>query len=78
MTRRSNPARLYAVCINNDGYRASLEVGKLYRIVLDEESEGDGMIRVVDNSGEDYLFEADRFFPVELPPALIRELRRAG
>jgi hypothetical protein len=76
MKKKKNPTLSYAVCINNDGYKASLEVGKLYQIVADETAEGDGMIRVIDESGEDYLFEAERFYPVELPPALAKELRR--
>jgi hypothetical protein len=76
MKNRRNPASAYAVCINNDGYKASLAVGKLYQLVTDEAAEGDGMIRVIDESGEDYLFEAARFYPVELPPALVKELRR--
>jgi hypothetical protein len=76
MKKKKNPTLSYAVCINNDGYKASLEVGKLYQIIADETAEGDGMIRVIDESGEDYLFEAERFYPVELPPALAKELRR--
>lgn len=76
MKNNSNPASVYAVCINNDGYQASLEVGKLYQLVADEMAEADGMLRVIDESGEDYLFKAARFFPVELPPAPVKELRR--
>jgi hypothetical protein len=76
MKKKRNPALSYAACINNDGYKAPLEVGKLYQLITDETAEGDGMIRVIDESGEDYLFEAERFYPVELPPALEKELRR--
>ncbi|MCA1565695.1 MAG: hypothetical protein LC803_08660 [Acidobacteria bacterium] len=76
MKKKRNPASAYAVCINNDGYKASLEVGKLYQLITDEAAEDDGMIRVIDESGEDYLFESARFYPVELPPALVKELRR--
>lgn len=60
MKKKKNSALSYAVCINNDGYKASLEVGKLYQLIADEVAEGDGMIRVIDESGEDYLFEAER------------------
>jgi len=49
----------FAVCINNKGFEASLEVGKLYEIVADAEAENDDMIRVIDEDGEDYLFEAN-------------------
>jgi len=60
----------FAVCINNKGFEASLEVGKLYEIVTDTEAENDDMIRVVDEDGEDYLFEAKNFYPLVLPPDL--------
>ncbi len=66
----------FAVCINNEDYPASLQVGKLYRVLPDEDAAATGMIRVVDEDGEDYGYEATRFFPVELPDALVRELRR--
>jgi hypothetical protein len=56
----------YVVCIDNSGYSVSLEVRKVYRVIPDEMGEAAGMIRVIDETGEDYLFEADRFVPVEL------------
>jgi len=60
----------FAVCINNEGFEASLEVGKLYEVVADAEAESDDMIRVVDEDGEDYLFEAKIFYPLVLPSDL--------
>ncbi len=60
----------FAVCINNKGFEASLEVGKLYEIVADAEAESDDMIRVIDEDGEDYLFEANIFYPLVIPPDL--------
>jgi hypothetical protein len=60
----------FAVCINNKGFEASLEVGKLYEIVPDAEAEGDAMIRVIDEDGEDYLFEAKIFYPLVIPADL--------
>ena len=60
----------FAVCINNKGFEASLEVGKLYEIVEDEDAENDGMLRVIDEDGEDYLFEAQIFYPLVIPPDL--------
>ena len=50
----------FAVCINNEGYPASLEVGKLYRIIVDDQADLHGYIRFVDESGEDYAFMKDR------------------
>ena len=49
-------------------------MGKLYEVVPDSEAERDGMIRVIDESGEDYLFPSHRFVPVELPPKAKRAL----
>ena len=60
----------FAVCIENKGFEASLEVGKLYEIVPDESAEGDDMLRVIDEDGEDYLFEAKIFYPLAIPTDL--------
>lgn len=64
----------YAVCINNRGFEASLEIGKLYEIVPDDEAEKDDMLRVIDEDGEDYLFEASIFYPLVIPPGLVTAL----
>jgi hypothetical protein len=61
---RSN---LFAVCLNNEGYKASLEVGKIYRVIFDEEASANGLVRVVDESGENYAFSTNRFYPIEVP-----------
>ena len=58
----------FAICLNNEGYEASLEVGKVYRVLPDREAAAHGYIRMVDESGEDYAFDADRFYKVEFPP----------
>lgn len=63
-----------ALCLNNDGYRASLEVGKVYPVIVDKTAEKEGYIRVIDESGEDYAFTADRFHMVELPLKVKRTL----
>lgn len=68
----------FAACINNEDYKASLEVGKLYRVIPDEEAASHGYIRVIDESGEDYGYAADRFFPLEILQALADTLRIAG
>ena len=57
----------FAVCIRNKGFEASLEVGKLYEVLPDSEAEADNMIRVIDEDGEDYLFEANIFYPITIP-----------
>ena len=60
----------FAVCINNKGFEASLEVGKLYEIVPDSDAEKDEMLRVIDEDGEDYLFESSIFYPLIIPSDL--------
>jgi hypothetical protein len=60
----------FAICIKNAGYLASLELRKLYQVVDDQTAEDDGMLRVVDESGEDYLFPAKMFIMVPLPAAV--------
>jgi hypothetical protein len=64
----------YVVCIDNSDYPASLEQHKIYRTLPDEDAEADGDIRVIDESGEDYLYSAARFVPITLPPAVKKSL----
>jgi hypothetical protein len=68
----------FAVCLNNDGYPASLEVSKLYRVIPDEQAAAEGYLRVVDESGEDYAFASNRFHIVELPIAVEETLLANG
>jgi hypothetical protein len=73
MARGTRTKREFAVCINNRGYEASLEAGKLYRLVPDACAEAHGYVRVIDESGEDYGYSAERFFRIEVPaPSLTR------
>ena len=67
----------FVVCVDNSGYRATLELHKVYRVLRDAEAAGDGDVRVIDESGEDYLYEADRFLSVELPAKTVRALNRS-
>jgi hypothetical protein len=78
MKKRTKKERYFVVCVNNKKYEASLEVGKLYRVIPDEEAESHGYLRVVDESGEDYGYSADRFFRLEVPRPLERALLRAS
>lgn len=64
----------FAVCVNNTGYPASLELHKIYRVLPDEDTEAEGDLRVVDESGEDYLYPAERFIVVDLPQAVEKSL----
>jgi hypothetical protein len=76
--RRTSAEGRFAVCVRNDGYEASLERNKIYAILPDEEAERDGDLRVVDESGEDYLFSADRFVAIEVPAAVKASLLKAA
>jgi hypothetical protein len=68
----------FAVCVQNDGYEASLERNKIYVVLPDKDAENDGDLRVVDESGEDYLFSADRFVAIDVPAAVRASLLRAS
>lgn len=57
----------FAVCLNNNGYEASLELGKIYRLLPDEQAKSLGYVRIVDESGTDYAYSDDRFFPIYIP-----------
>ena len=65
------------MCVNNKGYEASLEAGKLYRVIPDDDAASHGYIRVIDESGEDYGYSVSRFFPIEVPLALEKALTSA-
>jgi hypothetical protein len=55
------------VCLDNKGYRASLERRKIYVALPDEDAEKRGLLRVIDESGEDYLYPKSSFSPITLP-----------
>jgi len=67
MNTNKSTTQHFVVCLNNQNYEVSLEVGKLYRVIPDEQAAAHGYIRVVDESGEDYAFTTDRFLPLALP-----------
>ena len=78
MSDKKKAARRYVVCLNNKGYRASLERNKIYVVLPDSGAEVEGDIRVIDESGEDYLFPADYFVAIEVPKAVEASLRKAS
>ncbi|MHB1233725.1 MAG: hypothetical protein ACYCZQ_14260 [Burkholderiales bacterium] len=67
----------YAVCLSSKGYAASLEPRKLYELLPDENAKSLGMLRVVDGSGEGYLYPAEIFVPLQLPESLEEALKSA-
>lgn len=68
----------FAVCVNNADYPASLELHKIYRVIPDTDAASDGDLRVVDESGEDYLYPSEYFVLIELPQAVKKSLLRAA
>lgn len=66
------------VCVDNSGYEAALERRKLYALLPDVEAETRGLLRVIDESGEDYLYPAGMFYKVELPVAVRQAVFRAA
>jgi hypothetical protein len=73
MAKSSRP-RQYVLCLSNRGYGASLVVRRLYERLTDPEAAKRGLLRIVDESGEDYLFPEDLFAAVELPSAVRQRL----
>ncbi len=67
----------FVVCLNSADYPASLEPRKLYRVIRDTDAARLSLIRVIDESGEDYLYPQDYFLPIELPKAAEKALLSA-
>jgi hypothetical protein len=78
MATRHGRKGSFVVCVRNTGHPVSLEVRKIYRALADRAAERHGMLRVVDESGEGYLYPANFFMAVDLPQPLRSALRRAG
>ena len=72
--RRKNSSARFVVCVKNKNYPASLEVRKIYRSLPDTSAGAHHLIRVIDESGEDYLYPENYFVPLELPSAVKRVL----
>ena len=78
MNKRENQLPEFGLCLNNDGYAASLETGKLYRVIPDDEVMAQGYLRIIDESGEEYAYAADRFYLIHLPAAIEKALLSAS
>jgi hypothetical protein len=75
---KKNTETGFVVCLKNEGYDASLERHKIYRILHDPEAEKDGDLRIVDESGEDYIYTKDWFVLIEVPKAVETSLFRTA
>jgi hypothetical protein len=72
----STKSEHYVLCVSNEKYQASLEARKVYQCVPDTQAEAHGQIRVIDESGEDYLYPVDIFLPIEIPEEATRVFAR--
>jgi hypothetical protein len=72
MTKRET--KPFALCVDNTGYRASLIPGKVYRILRDPRAAEDDLVRIVDESGEDYLYHKSHFVLVDFPAAVRKKI----
>jgi hypothetical protein len=70
-------AKKFAVCLKNKGYEASLERRKIYQVLPDPGAAKHRQIRVIDESGEDYLYPQSFFAPIDLPQSLRRAVQAA-
>jgi hypothetical protein len=75
MTTFEYPAAV--VCVDNEGNEVSLQLWKIYKPLRDNDARSEGFLRVVDESGEDYLFPEENFVPIELPIEVKRPFERS-
>jgi len=68
------PAKPFALCLENAGNEASLVLGKVYRIVPDARAAKDDLVRIIDESGDDYLFDKAQFAFVDFPQAVRKKI----
>ena len=78
MAKSSMSKRRLVVCVKNDEYEVSLERRKIYVSIEDEEAQTHKLIRVIDESGDDYLFPEKMFIPIELPQRIRRAVLTAA
>jgi hypothetical protein len=71
-------ANRLVVCVNNDGYSASLEQRKIYVALRDADAEKHGLLRIIDESGDDYLYPKAFFRPIALPSAVKKAVLAAA
>ncbi len=72
------PKTKHVVCIRNKDYTASIELRKIYAVIPDPGAEAHGMIRLVDESGEDYLYPRSLFLPIKVPQTISHALAMAS
>ena len=78
MVTQANTKAEFVVCISYEGYPASLELHKIYRVLRDNDAAADGDLRVIDESGEDYLYPSSYFAPISLPAIVENSLLKVS
>ena len=73
----SNSDSQAVLCVANQGNEVSLQLWKIYKTVRDDDAQNEGFVRVIDESGEDYLFPQENFVPIDLPQKVRRPFDRA-
>ena len=68
------PTKPFALCVDNADYKASLILGKVYRLIPDPRAAKDDLVRIVDESGEDYLYHKSHFVFVDFPKTIARKI----
>ncbi len=77
MKASKNQIPRFAICVSNKEYPASLELHKIYRVLLDEDAAKDGDLRIVDESGEDYLYPTEYFIVLNVPLEIAKALEQS-
>ena len=77
-TGQNEAKKAFVVCVQNAGYEASLEMRKIYAVLPDAEGAKEGDIRVIDESGEDYLFPSNWFVPIDVPDEVEASMLQAS
>ena len=77
MNKSKQKTSEFVVCINNTDYPASLEMHKIYRVITDKDAKDEGDIRIIDESGEDYLYPSSYFVPIQVPQTVEESLLKA-
>ena len=70
--------RRFVICVRNDDHPESLDIRRVYRLLQDAAAEKDGFLRVIDETGEDYLYPRDWFVPVDVPKPAAEILESTG
>ncbi|MBI2877208.1 MAG: hypothetical protein HYY20_10030 [Candidatus Tectomicrobia bacterium] len=76
--KRSETRPHFVLCINDGGYIDDLQVGKVYQVLPDESAARSSYLRIIDETGEDYLYPATYFVPIEIPEEAAQVLVRAS